>query len=453
LLAVVPARVHATDVVPRGAGGIAEVHAELASGTVTRRQHLERKIDVIQHQETTIKAFIDTDLAGTRRTATDADQANGSRVVGPLDGVVVAIKDNLHANGFPTSAGSATLAKATNIQAEAFVVRRLRLAGAVIVGSTNLDTNARGVRGLSQVRGQTVNPRDRRFNAGGSSAGSAAAVAAGMVDVALGTDTCGSLRYPASSVGIFSLRPTHGRISRSGLVPLSPSHDTVGPMAARAADVGRLFAVIDDVDPGDSVTKPAPRELVVPRTSTKRIGVFAALGEVNPSVLSELKAAGYVIVPGLKPPSTSGVNLIEVEYQTSYTAYLAWRKAGGDGEQLWLRPEGPDTSVSRRSAVAEGRKAQVRLAKLMTTELDRLKLDAIIYPTNRYAPVRLGLRQPSGNCMLSAGSGLPALTIPDGSTDGLPPVGVDLIGRAGDDNRLIEIAIDVDTRRPNRASP
>ncbi len=436
--------INAVALSPGQRGEVGSLHVDIAAGLVTRRQHLERRIDVIQHQERMIRAFIDTDLASARQTANERDRKNGAVVVGPLDGVVIAIKDNMHADGFRTTAGSTALAKVNTIQMEAGVVRRLREAGAIIVGTTNLDTNARGVRGLSEVRGQTANPRDPRFNAGGSSAGSAATVASGMVDVSLGSDTCGSLRYPASSVGIYSLRPTQGRVSRSGLVPLSPSQDTVGPMALHPDDLRQVLSVIEGIDPQDPLTVAIPHEPVAPR---RRVGVLKGVGSANAMIVSELKAAGFAVITGFDAPSVDGVNLIEVEFRTSYNSYVKWRKAGGDSAQLWLTKDGPDRSAYRLEAIRKGNIARLKLAGALTTVLEGADLDALILPTNRYAPVRLGQRQPSGNCIFSAGSGLPALTIPDASLSGLPAVGIDLLGRAGDDNLLIDIAEIVDGRR------
>jgi amidase len=423
-----------------GPSRIIELHDGLTSSRTTRRQHLERRIDVIQHQEATINAFVDTELPNARNQASNRDAMYADQIVGVLDGVVVAVKDNIHTTSFRTTAGAKRLAAIPNPDIDAFVVTRLKTAGAIVVGTTNLDTYARGVRGLSEVAGQTSNPRDPAFNAGGSSAGSAAAVSANMVDVALGTDTCGSLRYPASSVGIFALRPTYGRVSRSGVVPLSPSQDTVGPMAAHPEDLRRVMSIIAAPDPADPATMSD-----VPTTSQirhRRLGLLRGVGRPNPTIIAELKAAGFAIVDAGPAPSIAGVNLIELEFASSLQQYVAWRSAGGSstGRQTWLTPA-PSTA---RSSIEKARR---RLGAQLADRLDELKLDALLIPTNQYAPVRLGQKQPSANCAFSAGSGMPALTIPDPSTGGLPPIGLDLLGRSGDDDVLITIADEVDRRR------
>ncbi len=419
---------------------VAEFHTALTSARLTRRQHLERRIDVLQHQESSIHAFIDTDLAAARDQASNRDTQYADQLSGALDGVVVAIKDNIHTNGFRTTAGASELARLANPAGDAFAVARLKAAGAIVIGTTNLDTYARGVRGLSEVAGQTANPRDLKFNAGGSSAGSAAAVAAGMVDVALGTDTCGSLRYPASSAGIFALRPTYGRVSRSGVVPLSPGQDTVGPIAAHPEDLRRVMSIIEEPDPADPAMVPTGASRARPRTRSRRLGIISGIGRLNPSIIAELKAAGFVVVDAGAAPSTAGVNLIELEFQPSLQQYLTWRRGGGGDTQAWLKP----TASTARSAALRQRK---RLHDQLSDRMEDLRLDALLIPTNQYAPVRLGERQPSANCMFSAASGMPALTIPDPTLTGLPPVGLDLLGRSGDDEGLIAIADEVDRRR------
>lgn len=430
-------------VVPNGR--VATFHAELTAGRRTRVQHLEEVLDTIAHREGTLRAFITVTGVAARVSAKDADAVRAQMISSRLDGVVVAVKDNIEMAGVRTTAGSRQLAKVTASRNDATVVERLRLAGAIVVGTTNMDTWARGVRGLSEVRGQTSNPWDERRNAGGSSAGSAAAVAAGMADVALGTDTCGSLRYPASSVGIYSLRPTAGLVSRAGVVPLSPTHDVVGPMAAHPDDLEALLDVISaGRDARDPLTSTAPGVLpAIPVGRPLRVGVLEGLGRVDPGVLARLRAGGVEVVEAEPLPRavTSGALVIEDESLPSRAVYLAWRRdaAGLSGRpDPWLTDA---LEVSDAKGYRSRRAAGVTARQTISALMDRLQVDALAMPTTVAGPTRLGQAQPSGNCHVSATTGLPALTIPagDGRT-GVPPIGVDLVGRQWSEHTLIALA-------------
>jgi amidase len=401
------------------------------SGTV--RQRLERRIDVIQHNESVIKAFIDSDFVSARLRADELDKSDGS---GAMYGMVIAVKDNIHVDGFRTTAGTKQLAALPTKPAasEATVVKRMRDQGAIIIGTTNMDTWARGVRGLSEVRGQTANPLDPSRNAGGSSAGSAAAVAAGMVDAAIGTDTCGSIRYPASSVGVYGLRPTWGYAMLDGVVPLAPGQDAVGPLAKTPQALRQVWETISGI-----AVVPKPPQPASPAPLQFRLGVLKTGTQIDKAVLARAKAAGFELVDVGPPPSTTGVNLIEVQFPIAQRAYLSWR--GGDGPQTWITADGrvgPAANQSQQTAIMQRRAAlQAKLVKRMSD----FDVDALVQPVTTAVPVKLGQRQPSGNCMLAAGSGLPALAIPGTPT---PPtkvsIGVEFIGGPMNEFALLRIA-------------
>jgi aspartyl-tRNA(Asn)/glutamyl-tRNA(Gln) amidotransferase subunit A len=419
--------------VPRPA--IGQTGSSLASQTPLQR--LERNIDVLQHQETSINAFIDVDLPAARaRALSQADVGTDL----PLWGKVIAIKDNVHVAGFRTTAGTNELAGmplASNRPADAPIVTALRGAGAVIIGTTNMDTWARGVRGLSEVDGQTKNPLDRTRNAGGSSAGSAAAVAAGMADGAIGTDTCGSIRYPASSVGIYGLKPTWGAVSAQGVVPLAPGQDVVGPLASDPATLAALWNVLS----GSNTTVPNLRE---PEGSSAnnvlpKIGVLRGGGDISARWRSKASTAGFTFVDAGTRPSTVGVNLIEVQFPIAKRQYVEWRS--GRGESAWLTPNGV---IGSGAAARDQERIMQRRAALraeLVKRMDDLGVDVLAQPVNIALPARLGERQPSGNCMLASGSGLPAIALPGVPAPGARlSIGVELIGRPGEENLLLDLA-------------
>lgn len=198
-------------------------------------------------------AFVTPNTDGVPPAAQAADAR--PLPLGPLDGIPIAVKDNFCVAGLRTTGGHRTPQGATDAR-DAHAVARLRAAGALIIGKTNLDEGALGALTDNPHHGRTTNPLAAGHTAGGSSGGSAAAVAAGIVPLALGSDTLGSVRIPASYCGLFALKPTFGAIGRSGMRALAPSLDTVGVIARSARDLRDAFAVLSGEDQGDPASVP-----------------------------------------------------------------------------------------------------------------------------------------------------------------------------------------------------
>ncbi len=365
----------------------------------------------------------------------------------PLYGLVLAVKDNIDVAGFATTAGSRSLV-ANRPQIDATVVSRLRKRGVVIAGKTNLDTFARGVRSTSQLRGTTANAWDATRAAGGSSGGSAVAIATGMADAALGTDTCGSLRYPATYNAVYSLRPSAGMLSRHGVVPLSPTQDAVGPMASSLKTLRELFLAMLGPDPGDPATIDAKLAVAIdpePVKKSVRIGVLHGFGTYaldarGRSPLDALRESGMDLLPVTLPNSVANASLIELEANAAIASFRAWIKRDPNPSNVapWLDKRWTPTLRARWNAL---RAQQRRNATGITDLLDRERLDALVYPTTRFAASTLGSVQPSQNCWLSATSGLPALALPGGfDARKFPTVGIDLLGRQGSELSLLDLA-------------
>ncbi|MDP9265133.1 MAG: amidase family protein, partial [Chloroflexota bacterium] len=216
-------------------------------------QHLAR-IDAL---DPVLGAFVRVDRAGVRAAARSADRAIARGRIAPLLGLPIAIKDIFDERGIANTAGSALRLRAI-ARADATVVARLRAGGAVFVGRTNLHEFAAGTTNDNRTFGQTRNPWDTARIPGGSSGGSAAAVSAGMAAAALGTDTAGSVRIPAACCGVVGLKPTYGRVSRAGVVPLAWSLDHVGPITRTVRDAAILLEVMAGHDPRDRASSDAP---------------------------------------------------------------------------------------------------------------------------------------------------------------------------------------------------
>jgi amidase len=250
------------DVIPgtqlrAGQASLIELQAAMASGALSSAALTGFYLQRIDRLNPALHAVVTVNLdAQAEAAASDAARAaHGPR--GPLDGIPVLVKDNIQAKGMPTTAGSPALLSAE--PGDAFLVSRLRRAGAVIIGKANLSEwanfrSTHSTSGWSTLGGQTANPYALDRNPSGSSSGSATAVAAGLAPVAVGTETDGSVVCPASACGVVGIKPTNGLVSRRGIVPISPVQDTAGPVAVCVADAAALLSVMAAADPEDPVS-------------------------------------------------------------------------------------------------------------------------------------------------------------------------------------------------------
>jgi aspartyl-tRNA(Asn)/glutamyl-tRNA(Gln) amidotransferase subunit A len=397
---------------------------------------------------------------------------------GALAGVAVAVKDNISTAGIQTTCGSRIL-EGYIPPYDAHVVELLRKEGAAIVGKTNMDEFGMGSTTETSAFGPTRNPVDTERVPGGSSGGSAAAVAAGLVPMALGTDTGGSIRCPAAFCGVVGLKPTYGRVSRYGLVAYANSLEQIGPMARTVEDASRLMSMIAKYDPRDSTMLDRPYdhqpsadiaglrigipeeyfgEGVDPRvaeTVRDAIGVLDNLGADTVPVsipgMQYALAAYYVICTG--EASSNLARFDGVRYGPAVDTRKTWHEAYQE-----LRQANFGTEVRRRvmlgtfalSAGYAGRyyaKAQVARRNIRQ-DFERALRDAdvIAGPTMPTVAFRLGEKTDPLSLYLADIltapanlAGIPAISVPCGRVDGLP-VGLQLMGRQFEDERVVDAA-------------
>jgi len=240
----------------------------IRQGEISAREVAEQTLQAIEQHNPALNAW--TEITGPRMlkeaSAVDAQRQRGESLP-PLAGIPYAVKNLFDVAGHSTLAGARLFSDRPAAQADAFAIGKLRHAGALLSGMLNMDAYAYGFTTENSHYGPTRNPRDLSRVAGGSSGGSAAAVAAGLVHFSLGTDTNGSIRVPASLCGIFGLKPTFGRLSRSGSHPFVASLDHIGPLARRVEDLALVYDLLQGADPADAFQAVRPPEATLPGLS------------------------------------------------------------------------------------------------------------------------------------------------------------------------------------------
>ncbi|MEM7404598.1 MAG: amidase [Pseudomonadota bacterium] len=418
----------------------------------------DRVLGNIERLQPEINAMLALCIDAARETAADLDAASQrGEWRGLLHGMPIAVKDNIDTAGIATTSGARFFADHVP-NADAPVVQRLRRAGAVIVGKAMLHEFAFGIRSNNSVGGQCHNPWSHEHVPGGSSGGSAAALAADMCVGALGTDTGGSVRLPAAMCGVSGLRPTHGRIPNTGSTPVCPSQDTIGPMARRVSDVARLFAVMAGFDPGDPFSVDHPLENFLPGLDRTlegvRIGVprrthFAdADAAVEAAVLraaQELEQLGATLtdieLPGFAAQHQQASVVIFADACAFHASRMRDQPERFDAQVLERMRVGLDlTAVQYADAMA----ARMRWRRELEGVFE--SVDALLSPTV-HTPVPLidddksllaATRDATRNTYAGAFAQIPGLSVPCGFAGGLP-VGMQLEGAWWSEPLLLRI--------------
>lgn len=412
--------------------------------------------------------------------ALDAERAAG-HVRGPLHGIPVLVKDNYDTFDLATTGGSIGFKDAIPAY-DAFMVKKLREAGAIIIAKANMDEMARGGNGVSSLGGMTLNAHRPDLIPGGSSAGTGSGLAAVFSPIGLGTETGGSVRHPANDNNIAGMVATEGLLSRAGIMPISISQDRGGPMAQSVYDLAVSLTIMAGIDPNDQITRlsigktpGAPYESFLKPDSLKgkRLGVLRDLFKTGPEhepynkliedAIEAMKKEGAIIVDPVSSGTdlfamTQGQSLGNYEYKWSFNAYLTARGPGQpyytlkdllasgkfherltknytDSEAALPMELNPEYAGKYRNRAA--------LKKLLEDLLVKYDLDAFVYP------VRSGPLPAAGTWPMTPGvsgqsvsdyCGLPAITVPAGFTSDGTPEGLEIMGAAFADATVLQIA-------------
>jgi amidase len=466
---------------------IADIHKAMQAGTLTChdlvQQYLDR-ISAYDQQGPALKSMLYINPQSLQQADAMDQEFKRTHKLKPLSCIPIVLKDNFDTADMPTTAGSLTL-KGAQPERDAFAVKGLREAGVLILGKANMSEFATGGISASSLGGQVKNPYDLTRTPGGSSGGTGAAVAANLSAVGTGSDTGGSVRSPASATSLVGLRPTRGLISRDGIVPVSFTQDTIGPMTRTVADAATMLDAMVGYDPNDPVTALSVGN--VPKTYTAflqnglkgaRLGVLTnALGhgaeyeEVNKVIAKDielLKEQGAVIVP-LEDPIldietlTANFRMNEPEFKAALNDYLKQQGthvpvhslaeiiASGQYNKPTLEkffsvtnayedgPNSPDYKDRRMKMDA----IRIEVADLMA----RNQLDALVYPHQKCLVLPIGATfQKDRNGVIAALTGFPAIEVPGGfstPTADAPigvPVGIEFLGRAWGEPELLKLA-------------
>ncbi len=461
---------------------VGEASDLLASKQISARELTQSALDRIGAVETQVRAFLNVqpDAALAQADAVDTRRGAGD-TLGPLAGIPVALKDNLCTTGVTTTAGSKILYNFVPPY-DATVVHKLRTAGAVFIGKANLDEFAMGSSTENSGFHTSRNPWDLDRIPGGSSGGSAAAVAAGEALIALGSDTGGSIRQPASLCGIVGMKPTYGRVSRYGLIAYASSLDQIGPLSKNVRDCALMLNAISGHDDMDSTSTdtPIPDFTSALQTSVKglRIGIpkeYFGAG-VDPEVASVVRhaidnltaqgatfgecslpytdyclAAYYIIAPAECSSNLARFDGVKYGLRskelTGHVGLTEKTRDEGFGAEVKQRIMIGTYTLSAGYYDAYYKRAQ-QVRTLIRQDFDRAfeTFDALLTPTSPVVAPRIGEKaDPLAMKLLDICTipvnmaGLPGISLPCGFASGLP-VGLQLIGKAYDEATLLRIA-------------
>ncbi len=458
---------------------IKEAREQLKNDKITSVELTKQYLDKIENTEPKIHAFISVLKDEAMKMAEESDKRRKEgEVLSDIDGIPIAVKDNMAMKGTVTTAGSKIL---ENFKPpfDATVIAKLKDAGVVIIGKTNMDEFAMGSSTESSAFGPTKNPWDTERVPGGSSGGSAAAVASDECVAALGSDTGGSIRQPASLCGVVGFKPTYGAVSRYGLFAMASSLDQIGPITKSVEDAEILFNIIADHDKKDSTSNPKSKAQMSNQAQNSKFkigipkeyfieGLDIDVKKVIESAIEKIKADGHEIIEISLPHSEYALAtyyiIMPVEVSSNLARYdgIKYGHSAKDIRNLLetyvkSRTEGFGTEAKRRIMLGSYtssagyvdqyyNKAQ-KVRALIKKDFDEAfkKIDLIIGPVSPTTAFKIGEKTTDPLQMYLSDiytiavnlAGLPAISIPAGLSNKLP-VGLHIIGPQMTDHRILE---------------
>ncbi len=474
---------------------IADIHHAYKGGEYNCRHLVEAYLERIEKFNDRINALTIINPEALLIADRLDDEFNETEVLRPLHGIPLIVKDNINTRGLPTTAGSLTLRDFIP-EEDAFIIQKLVEAGAIIIAKSNMAEWAFSpMHTESSTAGTTCNPYNTDYVPAGSSGGTAAAIAANLGTVGLGTDTGNSIRGPSSHCSLVGFRTTMGLISRSAIVPLYLRNDVVGPMCRTVEDATRVLQVIAGYDPEDPLSEYSKGE--IPPDYTKylikdglkgsRIGVLRELSDNNPDpeiellferAISDMELLGADIIDPVVIPQFSELrqnqwcsefrkdiesylakyvkndtvktieDIIRIGTKSQYVAARITMFAEHSGR--WNEPE-----IECLDAYTDVKRVAFREA--IEEVMDSLQLDAIVYPSWKNKPARIDHfeeeYQGDNNQIIAPHTGQPAFTVPMGFIEGNLPAGLQFLGRMYDEPTLIKLTYSYEQGTKHRVPP
>lgn len=474
---------------------ITNIHQAYRSGEYTSEQLVQSYLDRIQQLNPQIHALSFINPEALREARKLDAEFRKTKVLRPLHGIPIIVKDNINTEGLPTTGGA--LALKNFIPAEdAFIIKKLKAAGAIVIAKSNMAEWAFSPRhSISSTFGETLNPYNTDYVPAGSSGGTGASVAASLGTVGLGTDTGNSIRGPSSHNALVGFRTTIGLVSRADIIPLYLRNDVVGPMCRTVEDATRVLEAMTGYDPNDPVTKYSDGKVPTNYTQylqkdglkSARIGVLRELSEVDtdPEVkalfeksIQDMEALGAILVDAVNIPDFAEVRKNQwcADFRADLENYLATyvkndtiktlddiirigsnSKLTDDRIAYMAKESGRATNPEITCGDPYTDERRIAFRKAIEDEMDRLKLDAIIYPTWNNKPAKTSRfnedYKGDNSQIIAPHTGQPAFTVPMGFTTGNLPAGLQFLGRIYAEPTLIRLVYSYEQGTKHRKPP
>ena len=459
---------------------VKELSEKMKTKEITPVDLIECCFDRIRKLNPSLNAFItvlgEKDVYNNARIA--EKEISQGKYRGPLHGIPFSIKDIIYAKGIRCTAGSRILSEYVP-KTDATCIKKMKKQGAILIGTNNLNEFASGITGVNPVHGDTKNPWNTSRISGGSSGGSAVAISTGMALISIGTDTGGSIRVPSSLCGVVGLKPTYGRVSKYGVVPLAPSLDHVGCIARSAWDAAAVLECISGWDPSDPISshkKVLQYTKIVENSNVEGMVIGVPKDYFFDYVHPEVERLFYQFLESLK---SSGYKVFDIDLRNTERYCNTWRDIRypetSEVHNQWLKTRMEDYSEEVREMLIRGTKISaidyIHAKRVINEELKKeflailqKRVDLIVVPTTIISAPRFNELTVTDigstilqtreallrNTILFNSIGFPAVTIPVGLTKDNMPIGVQIIGPPFAEGKILSVAYNYEYKNRKR---